>query len=301
LIYLVAGGIQSEINADHLYRGSEYFYNSYVKVYTAFDSRRNMVFPLTFKLLWISFIRQKKSIDRSVRIGIAIKVTFQMAEIVFMIKKYRYILTQKIQTLLCWIVRLYSCTFRLTVENENVWLDHLEAGGRVLLCAWHQQFFAAIRHFKAYEHFRPSLMISQSQDGDVIARIARQQGWHPVRGSSSRDGGKALKEIITRLQQSRLAGHIVDGPRGPAGVIKAGVISIARATDAVIVPFYTLADRAWYFKSWDNFMLPKPFARVALRFGTMISCSENVVEKCFEAQRAELEAIMRPALISPVA
>lgn len=217
-----------------------------------------------------------------------------------MMKKYRYVLIQKLQILLCWIVRLYSWTFRLTVENENAWLNHLETGGLVLLCAWHQQFFAAIKHFKAYEHFQPSLMISQSRDGDIIARIARQQGWHPVRGSSSRNGGTALKEIIDRLRQSRLAGHIVDGPRGPAGVVKAGVIRIARATNAAVVPFYTLADRAWYFNSWDKFMLPKPFACVTIRFGAMILFSEKVLEKNFEAQRVELEAIMRPALISPM-
>jgi lysophospholipid acyltransferase (LPLAT)-like uncharacterized protein len=214
-----------------------------------------------------------------------------------MLKKYRYILSEQFQTAICFIVRMYSWTFRLTVENEEDWLNHLKGGGKVLLCAWHQQFFAAIRHFKSYESFHPSLMISLSQDGDLIARIARRQGWHAIRGSSSRDGGKALKEIIERLSDSRLVGHIVDGPRGPAGVIKAGAISIARATGAAVVPFYTTADKAWYFKSWDRFMLPKPFARVTLRFGEMLSFPAEEGEDRFEYQRAALEAIMRPGLI----
>jgi lysophospholipid acyltransferase (LPLAT)-like uncharacterized protein len=218
-----------------------------------------------------------------------------------MFKKYRYAISGQIQTLLCWIVRLYSRTFRLTVENEEPWKNHLRGGGRVLLCVWHQQFFAAIRYFKSYESFQPSLMISQSQDGDIIARIARQQGWHPVRGSSSRDGGKALKELIERLNQTRLAAHIVDGPRGPAGIVKAGAISIARATEAAVVPFYTMADRAWYFKSWDRFMLPKPFARVTLRFGEMMSFPEDKDGHLFESQRKKLERIMQPGLIGPLA
>jgi lysophospholipid acyltransferase (LPLAT)-like uncharacterized protein len=218
-----------------------------------------------------------------------------------MFKKYRYALSGHIQTLLCWMVRLYSWTFRLRVENEASWMNHLRGGGKILLCVWHQQFFAAIRHFKSYAAFQPSLMISQSQDGDIIARIARQQGWHPVRGSSSRDGGKALKEVIERLNQTRLAAHIVDGPRGPAGIIKAGAISIARATEAAVVPFYTTADRAWYFKSWDRFMLPKPFARVTLRFGEMMNFTLDREGRLFESQRAELEGIMRPGLIGPLA
>jgi len=217
-----------------------------------------------------------------------------------MLKKYRYIVSEQLQGMVCFIVRLYSWTFRLTVENEATWLNHLTGGGKVLLCAWHQQFFAAIRHFKSYESFHPALMISMSQDGDLIARIARRQGWHAVRGSSSRDGGKALREIIERLRESSLVGHIVDGPRGPAGIIKAGAISIARATGAAIVPFYTAADKAWYFKSWDRFMLPKPFARVTLRFGELIHLPADEGEQCFEAQRAALEAIMRPGLISGI-
>ncbi|MBA4422823.1 MAG: hypothetical protein C0390_06925 [Syntrophus sp. (in: bacteria)] len=228
-----------------------------------------------------------------------IMAAFQVRERVLMFKKYRYAISGQIQTFLCWMIRLYSGTFRMTVENEEPWMSQLQGGGRVLLCVWHQQFFAAIRYFKSYESFQPSLMISQSQDGDIIARIARQQGWHPVRGSSSRDGGKAMKEIIERLSQTRLAAHIVDGPRGPAGTVKAGAISIARATEAVVVPFYTVADRAWYFKSWDRFMLPKPFARVTLRFGEMIRFPADQEARLFESQRAELERVMRPGLIGP--
>jgi len=104
--------------------------------------------------------------------------------------------------------------------------------------------------------------------------------------------------MVERLRLSRLAGHIVDGPKGPAGVVKAGAISLARATGAVIVPMFTSADRAWYFKSWDRFMIPKPFARVTLRFGRMIDLNDSREGEDFEGHRAALEAAMRPGLIS---
>jgi lysophospholipid acyltransferase (LPLAT)-like uncharacterized protein len=213
------------------------------------------------------------------------------------VKKYRYALSRQVETLLLWIIRIYSRTFSMTVENEGPWLSHLAGGGKVLLCVWHQQFFPAIGHFKAYASFHPCLMISQSQDGDIVARIASKQGWHPVRGSSSREGGKAMKEVVERLNLSGLAAHIVDGPQGPAGMVKAGAISIARATEAVVVPFYTAADRAWYLNSWDHFLLPKPFARVTLRFGEMMRFPPG--EGLFESQRLELEQAMRPGLICP--
>jgi len=196
-------------------------------------------------------------------------------------------------------IRIYSATFRLTVQNEEGWRDHIEKGGKVLLCVWHQQFFSAIRHFKEYRHYRPSLMISRSADGEIIAGVANRTGWNTVRGSSSRDGRKALGEMMETLKHSSLAAHILDGPRGPAGIVKPGIIRLAGATGAAIVPFYTSADRAWYFNSWDRFMLPKPFARVTLRFGDMITLADADTEGEFESQRKALETLMSPSLIHP--
>jgi lysophospholipid acyltransferase (LPLAT)-like uncharacterized protein len=215
-----------------------------------------------------------------------------------MLQRYRYWLTNRIPGLLYHLLRAYSWTFRLHVENERPWLDYLQGGGRVLLCSWHQQFFAAIRHFKTYAIYHPSLMISQSKDGDIIAGIAEKSGWYAVRGSSSRNGGGALKEMVGQFEHSGLAAHVVDGPRGPAGVIKAGVVSLARATGAVVVPVYATSDRAWYFKSWDRFMLPKPFAKVTLRFGEMIDVTPGESNKDFESHRARLQQIMLPGLIT---
>lgn len=213
-------------------------------------------------------------------------------------KEYRYLLMGLIQGSFYHIIRTYSWTWRLHVENEKPWLEYLQNGGRVLLCGWHQQFFAAIRHFKTYATYHPALMISQSKDGDIIAGIAEKSGWHAVRGSSSRNGGRALKVMIDNLNRTGLAAHIVDGPRGPAGVIKAGVVSLARATGAVVVPVYATSDRAWYFNSWDRFMLPKPFARVNLRFDEMIDLSSGESDEDFECHRARLQKIMQPGLIT---
>lgn len=215
-----------------------------------------------------------------------------------MIKKYRYVLTQRLEGLLYYCIRAYSWTFRLRVENEKPWMDHLQKGGRILLCCWHQQFFSAIRHFKQYAPYHPALMISKSRDGEIIARIAEKTGWRAVRGSSSRDGSQALKEMIDHLKTFGFAGHVVDGPRGPAGVVKAGVIKLAQATGAFVVPFYITADRAWFFNSWDRFLLPKPFARVTLKFGDMLDVTSGKNEDDFERQRQRLEKIMLAGLHS---
>jgi len=198
-------------------------------------------------------------------------------------------------------IRLYSFTFRLRIENEEEWLAYFNQGGTVVLCAWHQQFFSAIRYFQKYRDLNPSIMISKSRDGEIIAGVAERSGWHTVRGSSSRGGAEALRTIIGRFGKSRLVGHIVDGPRGPAGKVKAGVIRLAHAADAAIIPFYTSADRAWYFNSWDNFFLPKPFSEVKISFDHMIRFKATEDNEEFEGQRTQLEKTMTPRLLGRLA
>ncbi len=193
-------------------------------------------------------------------------------------------------------IRLYSATFKMKIENEKEWMDYLRSGGRVLLCTWHQHFFAAIRHFQNYRDLKPALMISKSSDGEIIAGVAEKSGWHTVRGSSSRGGKEALKKMIDHLSRMGLAAHIVDGPKGPAGTVKAGAIQLARTADAAIIPFYVSADRAWYFNSWDSFFLPKPFARILISFGEMIKLAPLEDSDTFESQRLYLEKIMLPEL-----
>jgi lysophospholipid acyltransferase (LPLAT)-like uncharacterized protein len=193
-------------------------------------------------------------------------------------------------------IRIYSGTFRFRIVNEARWQQLIDKGTPVLLCAWHQQFFSAIRPFKRYAKYQPALMISRSRDGAIIAAVARQTGWKTVRGSSSRGGKPALRSMIRHLEGSKLAGHILDGPTGPMGIVKAGVIRLAHAAQATIVPFSVSARRSLYFNSWDRFMLPLPFSRVTLHFGDPVRFSPTNDPRAFEQQRARLEAMMAPCL-----
>jgi len=194
------------------------------------------------------------------------------------------------------IIRLYSATFRLKVENEPQWLDYLEKGGKVLLCGWHQQFFTGVRHFNKYKQYQPALMSSKSLDGQIAAGVAKRAGCYTVWGSSSNSASAALKEMIHRLRDYRLAAHVLDGPRGPAGVVKAGAIAIAHGAGAVIVPGVVIVDRAWYLHSWDRFMIPKPFAHVTIKYLPKIELPPVMDKAEYENQRKRLEEIMQPYL-----
>lgn len=102
--------------------------------------------------------------------------------------------------------------------------------------------------------------------------------------------------MIAHVSEHKLGAHILDGPRGPIGKIKPGIIKMAMETGAAIVPFYTRADKAWYFNSWDRFMLPKPFSNVELIFDDPIELSHDVCSDDFARLRQKLEAQMTPGL-----
>jgi len=211
--------------------------------------------------------------------------------------KYLIIFNKSLIRIIYRLIMAYTSTFKLVVENESSWVEYLNSGQKVILCTWHQQFFAGIRHFRKYGIYKPPIMISRSKDGELISQIAKLAGWAPVRGSSSKGGSMALHSIIDILKENnRLAGHIVDGPRGPAGRVKAGTIKLAHMPNTAIVPFYVSADKAWYMNSWDKFLLPKPFARVTIKFDDMIHFKPIKKNEDLEKQRQILEKKMRAGI-----
>jgi lysophospholipid acyltransferase (LPLAT)-like uncharacterized protein len=135
-------------------------------------------------------------------------------------------------------------------------------------------------------------MISMSRDGDWIAPVVKWLGLRPVRGSSSRSGKEALAAMVRNLVQNQAALHIVDGPRGPKGEIKAGLIRLAQLSRADLLPIYISVDRAWVTGSWDRFLIPKPFSQVLVRFGDPIEVPEQMDPETFESLRLDVEKKM---------
>jgi lysophospholipid acyltransferase (LPLAT)-like uncharacterized protein len=136
------------------------------------------------------------------------------------------------------------------------------AGGAVYV-TWHQRMPYHFHHFGS-RHV--TVMISRSRDGEYAARVARWLGFRDVRGSSSRGGKQALREIIRRMRQGEIGGMLADGPQGPARVAKMGSVIMARDAGVPLIPVLWGADRCWQFNSWDRYLVPKPFARVAILY-----------------------------------
>jgi lysophospholipid acyltransferase (LPLAT)-like uncharacterized protein len=143
----------------------------------------------------------------------------------------------------------------------------LARGERVICAFWHGRLL--MMPF-AYPGQRVVILISQHRDGEYISRIARAFGFQVIRGSATRGGVGALRQIIRALKEGLNLVITPDGPKGPRAKVKSGVIEIARLTGAPIVPVSFSAVRRRFLKSWDAFLLPLPFSRAVYIWGEPI-------------------------------
>jgi len=178
------------------------------------------------------------------------------------------------------------------VEDEEVFLGALREGRKVIVPLLHQRFFGILPYAGKFRDYRALVMVSRSRDGELIAGIVSRLGLEPVRGSSSRGGKEALRELLNRFRNRSLAAHAVDGPQGPKGVVKAGIIELARLSGATVLPVYISMSHAWKMNGWDRFLVPKPFSRVRLRCGRPFAVPPRMDEEAFEACRRELEILL---------
>ena len=188
------------------------------------------------------------------------------------------------------LVGMLSSTYKVTIVDPEKESKTLERDNSLIYASWHQRFFPGITFFARRKPI--AIMISQSRDGGLIATIVDMLGWEPVRGSSSRGGRSALLKLKKLARKGYKIGHIVDGPKGPFGEVKAGLVLIAQATGLAIVPTITSAERRWQANSWDRFMIPKPFSRVIIRFGEPFYLPREMDEDEFEEKRLEIEKRM---------
>ena len=193
------------------------------------------------------------------------------------------------------IVKIISSTYRVRIINPEIERDILKRGHIPIYASWHQRFFPGITFFASRKPI--SIMISQSKDGELISRIVNILGWYPVRGSSSKGGRQALREIKKLVHEGYKVGHIVDGPTGPLGVVKPGLLLMAQATGMPIVPVITSAEKKWVFNSWDRFMVPKPFSRVIIRFSDEIRIPKELQRFDFEEKRSSIENTLKKLYI----
>ncbi len=132
-------------------------------------------------------------------------------------------------------------------------------------------------------------LVSQSRDGDLGSRIAINLGCKVVRGSSSSGGKEALQELVECARRGESPGIVMDGPRGPAGVAKPGVVVLSKRTGHPIVLFAVEAERSWRLNNWDKTLVPVPFTRIAFKIGGPITVPTDADWEECEKFRQQIE------------
>jgi lysophospholipid acyltransferase (LPLAT)-like uncharacterized protein len=162
-----------------------------------------------------------------------------------------------------------------------------------IFCFWHRCTLPCGWYFRK---FRCSILISQSFDGELIARTLGLLGYNSVRGSSSRGGAAGLLALQGVLEQGLPVVFTADGPRGPIYQTKIGPVKLSQMTGEEIGSFYLLPERAWVMRSWDEFLIPKPFSRVAVSWARAVAASSpGDSAEALEMKRQELNDALERA------
>lgn len=190
-----------------------------------------------------------------------------------------------------WLIRCVAST--LDVRSQNTAGYDVAAHGAVLWTFWHNRMFLVPWIYEALAARRPGFALtSPSGDGSVIADVCARFGVRAIRGSSSRRGMQAMREMAAIAGQGHAIAITPDGPRGPKYRLNPGLIKLAQLTGAPVMPVHIRFARAVRLPTWDAFLLPVPFSRVEIELGAWHRVPRESTEEECEAARLELERVM---------
>lgn len=155
-------------------------------------------------------------------------------------------------------------TTSVRTEGEENFRQFWREKRPVVFTLWHGRLLPCTYH---HRHQDVVTLVSHHRDGEYITRLVQKWGYTAVRGSSSRGGLDALRELVRHLRAGRSLAITPDGPRGPREKLKPGPLLAAQLTGAPIIPVASGASRASYFGGWDRFLIPHPFARLRIAYG----------------------------------
>ena len=169
--------------------------------------------------------------------------------------------------IISFVAMLFIRGLHATLRVRHAGVRNLDAAPQYILAFWHAHLLLMLHS----RYRKPiSAMISQSKDGEYIARVLDWYGAESARGSSTRGGGAALREMLQQVRDGKNIAFTPDGPKGPARVLKEGVIYAAQASGLPIIPVTFAAKEKRLLGSWDRMILPRPFTRALFVYGEPI-------------------------------
>ncbi len=195
------------------------------------------------------------------------------------------------------VVRLLVLTLRVRAEDLAAVCARASTEESFIMIFWHNRLLMVppvwSRFFARARPQQGAALSSTSRDGELIAQFLSRFGIRPVRGSATRRGSTALRELATLLKNGHVVGITPDGSRGPCYEIKPGLVLLAQLTGRAVQPMSFEFSRAWRLRTWDRFIIPKPFSTVTLRLGEPIRVARTATPEEFEAERRRCENALR--------
>jgi hypothetical protein len=182
--------------------------------------------------------------------------------------------------------------FETIAEEGATPLPFGAGAGAEIFCFWHQCVLPCTFYFR---RSGATIIVSRSFDGELIARTLELFGYKTVRGSSSRGAREGLLGLEQVIESGRPAIFTADGPRGPIFQSKMGPVILAHRTGARIGAFHLQPDGAWTLGSWDRFLVPRPFTRIAVSWSRWTRVPSDLATDQFEGKREELNAAIERA------
>ncbi len=155
-----------------------------------------------------------------------------------------------------------------------------------LIVCWHEVILPLLW---AHRGLGITIVVSEARDGQYLARFASSLGYQVAEGSSTRGGTRALRGALRAFHEGGSVCVTPDGPRGPRRVFKGAAIPLAQHGRAAVIPIHAKAERGWRFRSWDRFLLPKPWSKVTVTYGEPIlvgASDEAAAQAASAAERA---------------
>ncbi len=187
-----------------------------------------------------------------------------------------------------WILWIWIKSTRITVIGESKYSELRRNKKPVIILIWHGKLFLGPYFFRDRGLMA---MISPSEDGEIIAQIAFRWGYKVLRGSSSHSIIRAWIEMKNELKRGGEVVFVPDGPSGPNREMKPGALKLARDTGAYLIPFTFSSSKKKILRSWDKFLIPKPFSRIVAIFGEPLTIALGMAEEDLEKERQRLESL----------
>ena len=195
------------------------------------------------------------------------------------------------------IVKLFIVSFWWTCRVEKIVGDEhtqklIDKGEPIIPCYWHQMLIFGAWYMRKLQKrgLKIGFLISPSVDGEIPARIVQSWGAVAIRGSSNRTGARALKDMYNTITKDKVSPVTTsDGPTGPVHEFKQGAVMLAQLTQAPMLPISWTASRYWELKTWDKFIIPKPFSKIIITVGEPHSIDKKANAEKMEEERLRME------------